>query len=147
MRLAIMLILALAGATDSAYMTWYHYDPGIRVCVVTSGCEAVNSSAYATIGPLPVAVIGVIGYFLIAATIAIRIWGPPGLGRPAEFTAYGLSVLGSGFALYLTGVEIIVLHALCGWCLVSAGVIVALCTLAAMQIAGRAPGASGKMGV
>ncbi len=130
---AVMLVLGLVGLADSLYLTWYHYDPAVRVCFATSGCEVVNTSPYAVVGSVPVAAVGAAGYLLILAVLALRRWGPPSLHRTAAHAAFGLAVLGSGFAVYLTAVEVFVLHALCGWCLLSATAIAAICALAALE--------------
>jgi uncharacterized membrane protein len=131
-----MVILALVGLADSLYLTWYHYDPAVRVCLATSGCEVVNTSPYAVVGPVPVAVVGAAGYLQILSALVLRRWDPPPLHRAAARAVYALAVLGSGFAIYLTAVEIFVLHALCGWCLLSAAAIVAICAVAALEAPG-----------
>ena len=131
----VMAVLVLAGLADSAYLTWYHYDPAVRVCLASGGCEAVNGSRFATLGGVPVAVIGVAGYVLIAATLAVRRWGPPGAHRPAGQVAYALAAAGTAFSLYLTAVEAFVLRAYCTWCLVSAALITALCIVATVDLA------------
>lgn len=137
-RRAAMLLLSLAGLADSAYLTWYHYDPAVRVCVVTSGCETVNTSRYAVVGPIPVAAIGVAGYLLIAGALLLQRWGPPSLRVPAGYAVYGMALLGCGFAAALTGIEVLVLHAICTWCVLSAIVIAGLCALATLEAADHA---------
>ena len=129
-----MQILSLAGLIDSGYLTWYHYDPAVRVCVGTSGCETVNTSPYAMVGPVPVAAIGVAGYLLIAGALLLGRWGPAHKRRAGGYAVYGLAILGSGFGVYLTAIEILVLHALCTWCVLSAALIVSICALATVDI-------------
>lgn len=129
------MLLGLVGLADSLYLTWYHYDPAVRVCLVTSGCEVVNASSYAMVGPVPVAAVGAGGYLLILGALVLRRWGPPSLHGTAAGAVFGLAVLGCGFAVYLTAVEVFVLHALCGWCLLSASAIAAICALAALEAA------------
>lgn len=134
-RWTAMLVLALAGLVDSLYLTWYHYDPAVRVCVAFRGCEAVNASRFATLAGVPVAVIGVAGYLAIVAALAARRWGPPGPHAPSAYITHGLAVVGTAFALYLTAIEALVLHAFCTWCLVSAATITALCVIATIDLA------------
>ena len=134
-RWVLMAALALAGLADSLYLTWYHYDPAVRACFAVGGCETVNGSRFATLGGIPVAVIGVAGYLLIAATLAARRWGPPPLRRRARYATYGLAAAGTAFALYLTAIEAFVLHAYCTWCLISATVVTALTIAAAADLA------------
>jgi uncharacterized membrane protein len=130
-----MLGLALAGLADSIYLTWYHYDPAVRACLVTGGCETVNTSPYAVIGPVPVAAVGVLGYLLVACAVILRGWGPPALRAAAGRGVYALSVLGTGFAAYLTAIEVFVIHAICAWCVLSAAIIAAVCVLAVLDLA------------
>jgi uncharacterized membrane protein len=131
-----MLVLGLAGLADAGYLTWYHYDPAVRVCVVTSGCETVNTSAYAAAGPIPVAVIGVAGYLLILGALVLGRWGSPSVRAGARYATYGMALVGAGFSLYLTAVEVLVLHAICTWCVCSAALITGICVLATLDVAG-----------
>jgi uncharacterized membrane protein len=130
-----MTALTLAGFADSLYLTWYHYDPAVRACFASGSCETVNASRYATLGGVPVAIIGAVGYFLIAASLAVLRWGPPGARRTARYATYTLAAAGTAFSLYLTAIEAFVLHAYCTWCLVSAGLITAICIVATVDLA------------
>jgi uncharacterized membrane protein len=130
-----MTVLALAGLADSLYLTWYHYDPAVRVCIATGGCETVNASRFATLGSVPVAVIGVAGYLFIFATLAVRRWGPLGLRGLAGQATYALAAAGTAFSIYLTAVEAFILRAYCTWCLVSAGLVTAVCIIATVDLA------------
>jgi uncharacterized membrane protein len=129
-----MAALALAGLADALYLTWYHYDPAVRACVGMGSCETVNGSRFATLAGVPVALIGVIGYFLIGVCLAACRWGPPVGRRAAGYVAYAFAAAGTAFSLYLTAIEAFVLHAYCTWCLFSAGVITALCILATIEL-------------
>ena len=133
-RWTAMAGMALAGLVDSLYLTWYHYDPAVRVCVASGGCEAVNGSRFAMLGPVPVAILGVAGYLLIVAALAARRWGPPERRRAAGYAAYALAAAGTAFALYLTAVEAFILHAYCTWCLVSAALVTAVCIVATVDL-------------
>jgi uncharacterized membrane protein len=134
-RWIAMTGMALAGLADALYLTWYHYDPAVRVCIATGGCETVNGSRFAMLGPIPVAVLGVAGYLLIAAALAARRWGPPELRRAAAYAVYALAAAGTAFSLYLTAVEAVILHAYCTWCLVSAALVTAVCIVATVDLA------------
>lgn len=132
-----MLALAAGGLADSLYLTWYRYDPAVRVCVVVRGCETVNQSPYATVGPVPVALIGLAGYALLVLLLLLQRSGPARLREPAGYGVYALSVGGTGFALYLTAVEAFVLRAFCSFCLLAAAAITGLCVLASLEMADR----------
>ncbi len=132
-----MMVLALAGFADSLYLTWYHYDPAVRVCIASSGCETVNASRYASLADVPVAVIGIAGYVLIIVALAGKRWGSPAVRASAGYAAYGLAAVGTAFSLYLTAVEVLVLRAYCTWCLFSAAMVTGLCIVATIDLAAR----------
>ena len=76
-------ILALAGIAIAGYLTWVHYNGLEPVCVGGGGgCEKVQTSRWAELGGIPVAVIGLAGYVAILATLAL----PEDLGAPAART-------------------------------------------------------------
>ena len=76
-------------------------------------CGIVNHSPYATIGPLPVAVIGIAGY-LILVILSLR--------RAYRLMLAG-SLAGLGFSLYLAHIENHVLGVWCIYCAISLGTI------------------------
>lgn len=126
--------LALAGFVDSLYLTWYHYDPAVRVCVASSGCETVNASRFATVAGVPIALIGAAGYLLIIAALWGRRRGRPATRAAVGYAAYALAAVGTAFSLYLTAVEVLVLRAYCTLCLVSAATITTICIVATVDL-------------
>lgn len=123
--------LALLGAGIAAYLTYAHYR-GIAPICTTGGCEEVQTSEYAEIVGVPVAVIGLAGYLALLATAIVR---SPGAAAAGVAMALG----GLGFALYLVYVQLVILEAVCIWCFASDAVI-ALLAVAALARA-RALGA------
>jgi uncharacterized membrane protein len=97
----------------------------------TFNCDLVNRSAYSTVLGVPVALVGIVGYALLAALATVY--------RNQTQTPVLLliaSVGGLGFALYLTYVEKFVLGVWCVLCLTSLGLIcimVALSTIATVR--------------
>ena len=121
-RQAIAL-LALIGFFIASYL-WLHKIGAIGVLKCGSGaCEAVQTSPWAVLFGVPVALYGVVGYavlFLVALVGA-----QPAFARRRAPTVL-LAALASGgliFTLYLTYLELAVIHALCRWCVGSAVVI------------------------
>ncbi len=126
--------VATAGLGIAAYLTVVHYTGAAPACAIAHGCEVVQSSAYAKLAGVPVALLGLIGYVLILA----------GLLRDDETsrTATALVALGgAGFSLWLTYVEVFRLEAICIWCVGSAVCMVLLAglTVARMLSAPAAP--------
>lgn len=125
--LRILLVLAIAGLVLSIYSYLQHTGvASSTICTIneTFNCDIVNRGPYGTFMGLPVSLIGVIGYGLLVAGFAEK------LRKPAEkeLTRFLLmaSLAGLLFALYLTGIEMFVLHAYCVICLMSQAVILAI---------------------
>ena len=115
--------LALAGASIAGYLTYTHY-ADTRIACPTGGCETVQSSAYALLGPVPVALIGLLAYAAILGSLFL-----PRETRWAFVLVTALA--GTIFSAYLFGVQALELHAFCAWCLASDVVITAVAALAA----------------
>jgi uncharacterized membrane protein len=119
--------VALAGLGIAAYLTVVHYAGGAPVCAIAHGCETVQRSAYAEIGGVPVAVAGLLGYLAVLASLA----------RDDDdwrlATAF-FALAGLGFSLWLTWVEVGILHAVCIWCVGSALCMTALAGLSVARV-------------
>ena len=126
LRLA-MAVVGVAGLVIARYLTWTHY-AGIRpVCLASGGCERVQTSSYAHLAGVPVALIGVAGYAAILATVALR--GESGLVLSAL-----AALVGFGFSAYLTYLELFTIDAVCQWCVASASAMTALAALAVWRL-------------
>jgi uncharacterized membrane protein len=126
-----LLALAVLGVLISAYLTWTHFAGLTPVCTGSGeGCKTVQSSRYASVLGIPVALLGLVAYGgLIFSTI---LWRETGI-----YLGFLISLVGTLFSAYLTYLEIFVIGALCQWCLASAAIMVAalVCaTLAALPL-------------
>jgi uncharacterized membrane protein len=114
-KLAIWIgAIALIGVGIATYLVYIHY-AGIKpICAAGGGgCEKVQSSDYAKLAGIPVAVLGLAGYLAILASLFV----PGDLGRLA---GAAIALSGFGFSLYLTYREIFTIKAICQWCIGSA---------------------------
>ena len=129
-RLAIgVALLALAGIGIAGYLTYVHYAGIDPVCAGGSGgCHAVQTSAYAELAGIPVALLGLVGYIAILATLLIR---PADMGRVA---GAALALSGFGFSAYLTYRELFTIDAICQWCVASAVLMTALAALTTIRL-------------
>jgi uncharacterized membrane protein len=119
LRLAAF-VLTLAGIGVAAYLTYIHYAGLQPFCAGGShGCERVQSSSYASVGGLPVALLGLAGYVAIAVALVAP-------GERARLAATALAVSGFGFSAYLTYLELFVIDAICQWCVASAVILTLL---------------------
>jgi uncharacterized membrane protein len=122
----VALVLSLLGIAIAGYLTYVHYEGLSPVCT-TGGCERVQASSYSEIGQIPVALLGLIGYVVILASLAVR----GDVGRAATFM---LTLAGFAFSLYLTYLELFVIDAICQWCVASAVVMAALLVAATIRL-------------
>ena len=114
----ISAVLAALGIAVSAYLTVIHFDEGLLVCGL-SDCHTVQTSDYAEILGIPVALLGLGMYVALLGLVALR-WLRPAITVATTAAAFALALAGVIFAGYLTYVEIFVLEAICQWCVVSA---------------------------
>ena len=78
------------------------------VCLVGGkGCAAVQDSDYATLLGVPVPVIGVFGYLSVLAAAALP-------GDPGRFLGVFAGLVGAGFSVYLTYLELFEIEAEAG---------------------------------
>lgn len=130
--LVAIIILALAGIIDSSYALQQHYaPPDVSSCDVneTISCTAVNQSKYSEIFGLPVAGIGIAGYMIIgllAGAVIFRKSSASVLIKLLTVMALGALAV----SLYLTYIELFVLHALCPLCMLSQVLVIATAVLA-----------------
>jgi uncharacterized membrane protein len=123
-------VLALAGLGVAGYLTWVHYADLEAICAGGSGgCEKVQNSDYAELAGVPVALLGLIGYGAILASLAI----PGDLGR---FAGAVLAFAGFGFSAWLTYVELFEIDAVCQWCVASAVIMTLLALVTSLRFAG-----------
>lgn len=128
--LIIFLVLAFLGFLDATYLTILHYKNIIPPCTIAHGCEIVLTSKFATIGPVPIALLGSIYYITIMILIGLLLQGKKdlminGLGFlksplfKLKSLIFFLTLSGfvvSGVLVYL---QAFVIHAFCQYCLTS----------------------------
>jgi uncharacterized membrane protein len=109
--------LSLLGFGLSLYLTIEHFEGKIPPCSSsgTFNCLLVTTSTYSRLfGIFPVALLGLIFY----AGMVVVNW--PALWRVrARWVAWArlaMAVGGIGFVLYLVGVELLAIKAICPWC-------------------------------
>ncbi|MGH2715576.1 MAG: vitamin K epoxide reductase family protein [Thermoleophilaceae bacterium] len=129
--------LSLAGLGVAGYLTWVHYADIEPICAGGSGgCERVQSSDYAELAGVPVALLGLIGYGAILGSLALP-------GDAGRFAGALLAFVGFGFSAWLTYVELFEIDAICQWCVASAAIMTALAVVTSLRFAGPRPAESG----
>jgi len=121
-----LIVLAVAGIVASSLALREHYRTDASPCSINErwDCGIVNHSPYAMLAGVPVAVIGILGYFLMAVLAA----------RRAHAVVLAMAVVGLGFSLYLAHIEKDILGVWCIYCVISLGII-SLMTLTSLVAA------------
>ena len=127
-------LLSLIGLFISAYLYLYKIGRIGTLACGSGGCEAVQHSSWSRFAGLDVSLIGLLGYAgLLAVSLAsLR----PDLAPqrwPATLLAM-LAGIGVAFTIYLTYLELFVIHAICRWCVGSAAIIVAILVAALCEL-------------
>ena len=115
----VLIGLAMVGILAASLALREHYrEEGDSPCSINErwDCGIVNHSPYAVMGGVPVAVIGIVGYVLLA-----------GLALAGRYrVALAVALAGLGFSLYLAHIEKDILGVWCVYCVISLGVISAI---------------------
>jgi uncharacterized membrane protein len=119
-----MIVLTIIGLGVASYLTYTHYAHVKVACSLGSQCETVQHSSYANLVGVPVALLGVIGYVLILASLLL-----PQV-EAARLATVAVVIPGFGFSAYLTYRELFSIHAICQWCVSSAVIMTLLSMLA-----------------
>jgi uncharacterized membrane protein len=113
----VIAALAVAGIVVSSISLEHHYSTSeSSFCNIseTLNCDIVNRSVYSRIFGVPVALVGILGYLAVLGLATVY------RSRPqTPKLLLSASLLGLGFALYLTYIEGFVLAAWCILCLTS----------------------------
>lgn len=122
-QIRIIQILAVAGIVIAYFLYLFHEGSLVGVCSPSAwdDCGQVSGpdAPYSSIGPVPVALIGLIGYVFIYLLTWLRDWLPVVDDYLPEVMV-GVTGLAFLFSLWLTALEIFVIHAICRYCVVSA---------------------------
>ena len=115
LTLFVIAVLAFLGMVDSLYLSITR-PLGPLPCNITSGCNAVLSSEYSEVGPIPLSWIG-LGYYVAVFSAAI-------IQLSGAARTFHLLLLPASLALatsiVLTGIQAFVLKEYCDYCLGSA---------------------------
>ncbi|OHA18782.1 MAG: hypothetical protein A2664_04720 [Candidatus Taylorbacteria bacterium RIFCSPHIGHO2_01_FULL_46_22b] len=133
-----LLLVSLFGFADTAYLTVKHFKGEIPPCVLFSGCDTVTSSSYSTIGPIPIALLGLLFYFAVFLLTLIFLDRRNNQALKLIFFAAIPAFL---FSMWLLYVQLFVLHAACIYCMFSvltSSLVFIVSTLGYLQIS-RSP--------
>jgi len=131
------VVIAAIGTVIASYLLAIRFAGIPAICGPAlgpfGGCAKVEASVYSSIGPIPVALVGVIGSIVLLAaslhylrtrsTVALNIWALA-------------AMVGAAIELVLIAIQAFVIGAWCGWCLLY-GLTVILSAAAAITAAAK----------
>jgi uncharacterized membrane protein len=126
-------ILAILGLADAGYLSWIKLANAVAACSGIGDCASVNSSRYAEMWGIPVALFGVATYLVILALLVVE-------GRWTQnfylfrLGVFGVTLVGTLYSAYLTYVEVAILRAICPYCVISAVLVTALFVLSIIRL-------------
>ncbi len=128
----VATFVAAFGIGVATYITIADSGGGSPVCIAGgSGCETVADSTYSHLFGVNIAVFGILGYVLLLVAAMLR-------GDLARMGGFGLSLVGFGYSLYLTYLELFKIEAICQWCVASAVLMTILFCVNAIRMVGYA---------
>jgi uncharacterized membrane protein len=133
----IVAALALAGIFISLYLALYKIGVIGELSCSIGSCETVNTSKWATFLHLPVAVWGLFFYidvFLISVLGTTRSFENESLVSVLLVAEAAIGVL---FSAWLTYLELGVIHAICIWCVTSAGIVTLIFLVSVADLQGH----------
>lgn len=110
----IVTFLATFGIGVATYIAVAESGGGSPVCLAGGrGCQTVAESSYSHLLGVNIAVFGIVGYVLLLGCALLR-------GDVARMAGFALALVGFGYSLYLTYLEVFTIEAICQWCVASA---------------------------
>lgn len=132
----LQLILIVAGLGIASYLTYVKLFGIKPYCAGVGDCEAVQTSPYAELFGIPVAIWGLLGYLALLVFYLVKRSNWQGLGHLARQATFLATLVGVLYSAYLTYLELFVIEAICPWCVASAVVMTALFVLAIVDVFG-----------
>ena len=138
-QVRIIQLLAVPGMLVAYYLYLFHSGSLFTTCTVNDffDCGQVSGpgSPYSSIGPIPVALIGLLGYAVIFLMVWLQNWIRLIADNLPELV-FGVVTLAFLFTLGLTALEMFAIHAFCQYCLYSAAIILVMFVLAISYLMG-----------
>ena len=133
-------LLSLVGVFVASYLYLYKIGKIGTMACGTGGCEAVQTSEWALFLGVEVSLIGLVGYLGLFLVALAGLQPPMVARRGVALLLVAMSGLGVAFAIYLTVLEVMVIHAICRWCVGSAIIIILVFAASLLDL--RGPDAS-----
>jgi uncharacterized membrane protein len=132
-----VLLIAIAGSgfALSAYIHSKKRAQQALVCPLKADCESVIHSEFSRFFGIPVELLGMAFYGIVAASYAGLLAVPTAAVPPVLFFLLVITAAGFLFSLYLIFIQAFTLKQWCSWCLISEGLCTAIFLLVASSSA------------
>ncbi len=127
------IALGIVGLLVSIYMTIYKVTSNDGMCLGSGDCSTVNASRYSEVNGIPVAAVGVIGYLAI---LAVHYFEDRSsfFKKNGTLMIFGMALTGFLFTVWLIYVELVLLKAICPFCVASQVVMTLIFILAIIRL-------------
>jgi uncharacterized membrane protein len=109
-----MVVVTVLGIALTIYLVYVHYSGAKPACTAGQACLKVQTSQWSKLAGVPVALIGLIGYIGILASLLA-----PDRDE-TRLATLAMTMVGFGFSAYLTYRELFTIHLVCEECATSA---------------------------
>jgi uncharacterized membrane protein len=130
----LFVISAVVGLVDALYLIWIKIANDKIYCLPGIGdCWTVNTSQYSQIFGIPISLFGAIAY-LVILLIALSEKRSKFIKENQITLLFGITLAGFLYSLYLTYLELFVIHAICPFCVISAIMMTILFVLSVIRL-------------
>ncbi len=114
----LQALLIIIGLFVSGYLSYLKLADAPAVCVEAGAfdCNVVLNSQYSEIGGIPIAWLGFLTYVVIGLVLLLERRSGI-LEQYGSLIVFGIGLFGWLFSLWLVYVQVMLLQALCPWCL------------------------------
>ncbi len=109
--------ISILGFADAVFLTAKYFSGEAPTCVLFSGCDIVTLSQYASLGGVPIALLGSLFYLSVFVLTLLYIQTQSRIVPKIMFLITGIGFL---FTLYLVYLQAFVIDAFCVYCIFSA---------------------------
>lgn len=110
----VATFLATFGIGVATYIAIADSGGGSPVCIAGGrGCQTVAESSYSHLLGVNIAIFGIAGYVVLLGCALLR-------GDAPRMVGFATALVGFGYSLYLTYLELFTIEAICQWCVASA---------------------------
>jgi uncharacterized membrane protein len=124
----IAVFAATVGVGVATYIAIADSGDGSPICIGGSeGCRTVAESSHSHLLGVNIAIFGIGGYLLLLGMALLR-------GDGARMGGFLLALVGFGYSVFLTYLELLVIDAVCQWCVFSAVLMTVLFAVNAVRM-------------